>query len=331
VIIPAYNRARYLEEALASAAAQDLEELVVVVADNASEDDTPSVVARAIEAHGPGRVHYVRRETNIGWRANFNLAFADVTTEFALLLGDDDRLLPGALSRGVAALDREPSAGFAHAAFETIDEAGRRVETPDNWTYGLTSDTFESGSVFIARSMPWPTRVCVHTALIRRSAFQDPMWDPQDGLTGDCILWLRIALDWGVQYVATAAVQRRVHRGALSTGFGHLAGIDYIHEPDGVVWERDAKVRFIDRFASRLEDPQALRRDAYKGSRRDLARACRAYAGSSRRVGAGAIARSLRAQPAVLVESSLWRAIVKVLVGPRVSARLSRQPRPASP
>lgn len=324
VIIPTFNRAAYLEEAIASAASQDCADAVVIVADNASEDETRAVAERAIAQYGAERVEYVRREMNLGWNTNFNLAFAAVRSDYALLLGDDDRLLPGAVTRAVAALDRVPNAGFAHSAFETIDERGSLVDTATDWTKGLTVDTLERGATFIERTMPWATRVFTHGALIRHAAFPDVMWDPADGLSPDYFLWLRIALDWDVQYVAEPGAQRRVHLGALSTGLGGVTGGDYLVEPDAALTLRAGKLRFIDAYASRLDDPRALRRWAYRGSRRDLAAFSRAVAGRSRRDGLRALARAARLQPGFVFDPRTWRAIAKVIVGPRASARIRR-------
>jgi glycosyltransferase involved in cell wall biosynthesis len=323
VIIPTFNRATYLEEAIASAASQDCADAVVVVADNASEDDTRAVVERATERYGADRVEYVRRDTNIGWIANFNRAFSDVRSDFALVLGDDDRLLPGALTRAVAALDRAPGAGFVHSAFETIDEHGAIVDTATDWTKGLTEDTLELGAVFIERTIPWMTRVFTHSVLIRHTAFPDVMWDPADGLSPDYFVWLRIALDWDVQYLGTPGAQRRVHLGALSNAFGGFTSGDYLVEPDAALTLRAGKLRFIDAYASRLDDPRALRRAAYRGSRRDLAAFSRGAAGRSRVAGLRSLARTGRLQPGVVVDPWTWRALAKVVVGPRASARMT--------
>lgn len=323
VIIPTFNRASYLEESIASAASQDCADAVVVVADNASEDGTRGVVERAIEQYGADRVEYVRRDTNIGWVANFNRAFSDVGTDFALVLGDDDRLLPGALTRAVTALDHAPGAGFVHSAFETIDEHGATVDTSTDWTKGLTEDTLEPGPVFIERTIPWMTRVFTHSVLIRHTAFPEVMWDPADGLSPDYFVWLRIALDWDVQYLATPGAQRRVHLNALSSAFGSVTSGDYLVEPAAALTLRADKLRFIDTYASRLDDPRRLRRAAYHGSRRDLAAFTRGAAGRSRAAGLRSLARTSWLQPGVLVDPWTWRALAKVVVGPRVSARIT--------
>jgi len=321
VIIPTFNRASYLEESITSAASQDCADVVVVVADNASEDGTRDVVGHAIERYGTDRVEYVRRDTNIGWVANFNRAFSDVQTEFALVLGDDDRLLPGALTRAVTALDHAPGVGFVHSAFETIDEHGATVDTATDWTKGLREDTLEPGPVFIGRTIPWMTRVFTHSVLIRHTAFPEVMWDPADGLSPDYFVWLRIALDWDAQYLKTPGAQRRVHLGALSNALGSVRGGDYLVEPDAALTLRADKLRFIDTYASRLGDPRGLRRAAYRGSRRDLAAFSRGAAGRSRVAGLRSLAHTGRLQPGVVVEPWTWRAVAKVVVGPRASAR----------
>jgi glycosyltransferase involved in cell wall biosynthesis len=324
VIIPTFNRAAYLEEAIASAASQDFASAVVLVADNASQDDTQAVVDRAVTRYGADRVEYVRHDTNIGWNANASRALADVKTDFALVLGDDDRLLPGALTRAVAALDRAPGAGFVHSACETINENGDVVDAATDWTKGLVEDTLEPGAVFIERTIPWMARVFTLTVLLRHQALPDVIWDPADGLSPDYFLWLRIALDWDVQYLAEPSAQRRVHLGALSTGLGSVRGGDYLAKPDTALVLRAGKFRFIDTYASRLDDPGALRRAAYRGSRRDLAAFSRAAAGRSRVEGLRSLARTTRLQPGVVLDPWTWRALAKVVVGPRAAARLGR-------
>jgi hypothetical protein len=240
------------------------------------------------------------------------------------VLGDDDRLLPGSVSRAVAALDAAPTAGFVHSPCETIDAQGVKLDVLMDRTNGLTTDTLESGAEFIARSMPWGTRVFAQTALIRRTAYPDMLWDPADGLIADCFLWLRIAIDWDVMYLAEPGGQRRVHPDTLSSGFGELATADYLMEPAAAVALRDAKLHFIETHEGRLDDPRSLRRAVTHGFRRDLAAFDQAMAGRSRAAGFRSLARSARLAPGVLLESRTWRAAAKVVLGPRVSARLSR-------
>ncbi|MDP3713053.1 MAG: glycosyltransferase family A protein [Mycobacteriales bacterium] len=111
IVVPTFNRARFLEEALgeltaqwAALAADDRAAVDVVVVDNGSEDTTPEVTARFARA---GALRVVRRPVNIGpsntWRCT---EYAE--GDFVLIHSDDDVLLPDGLSTIVTALRSHP-------------------------------------------------------------------------------------------------------------------------------------------------------------------------------------------------------------------------------
>src|SRR5690349_22831899 len=90
VVIPTYNRARFLPGAIDSVLAQTFGDFRLLVADNASTDETEAIVAR----YEDPRIDYVRRDENLGITANHNLALRDVSTEYCLIVPDDDVLFP---------------------------------------------------------------------------------------------------------------------------------------------------------------------------------------------------------------------------------------------
>src|SRR5712691_7906116 len=67
VIIPTYNRARYLHQAIGSALEQPLEDLEVIVVDDGSTDDTRAIVNSYLDP----RLRYVYQD-NQGATAAFN-------------------------------------------------------------------------------------------------------------------------------------------------------------------------------------------------------------------------------------------------------------------
>jgi glycosyltransferase involved in cell wall biosynthesis len=70
VVIPTFNRARFLPVAVDSVLAQTYGDFRLLIADNASTDETADIVARYDDA----RIDYVRRPENLGITANHNLA-----------------------------------------------------------------------------------------------------------------------------------------------------------------------------------------------------------------------------------------------------------------
>lgn len=107
VFIPTYNRSGFLRECLTALLDQGLtrDELVVMVSDNASTDDTEQV-ARSFEDRL--QVVYRRNEANTSSMENINLAGSLVTTPYLSILCDDDLLPPGQLGRALRCLRAHP-------------------------------------------------------------------------------------------------------------------------------------------------------------------------------------------------------------------------------
>ncbi len=105
ICIPTYNRAKFLDEALESIAGQDgLENVEIVISDNASSDDTSAVVARWKDKLACD-VTYFRWDSNQGADANFLHVIDIASGEYCWLLGSDDKLADGAVSSLLPCLD----------------------------------------------------------------------------------------------------------------------------------------------------------------------------------------------------------------------------------
>ena len=90
VCIPTYNRSALLREALHSVLDQPLNDVEIIISDNASTDGTPEVVASFNE---PG-LKYYRSAVNMGAGLNHRTCVAYSTSPWILFLHDDDLLLP---------------------------------------------------------------------------------------------------------------------------------------------------------------------------------------------------------------------------------------------
>src|ERR687895_561679 len=91
VIIPAWNRAHLVCDAINSALDQRSGEVEVIVVDDASTDDTAGLLTRI---YGD-RVRLLRLLNRAGAGAARNAGFALATGEFVAFLDSDDVWLPG--------------------------------------------------------------------------------------------------------------------------------------------------------------------------------------------------------------------------------------------
>jgi glycosyltransferase involved in cell wall biosynthesis len=125
VIVPIYNQAGFIRETVESVLSQDHPNIELVLSDDGSTDGTSDVV-REYAAGEPERVKLVASEENTGIAGAFNRALDAHTGDYIAWLGGDDVMLPGKLSRQIAALEVHPEAiGCCHDAEVFDSESGR--------------------------------------------------------------------------------------------------------------------------------------------------------------------------------------------------------------
>lgn len=106
VVIPVLDRPDFLRRALASVAAQTLDDFECIIMNDGSAEPLEPVVREHDE-----RFVYVRREENGGPVASRLTGYAHVRAPIVAKLDSDDELLPHALERAAAMLAEHPGAG----------------------------------------------------------------------------------------------------------------------------------------------------------------------------------------------------------------------------
>jgi len=113
VVIPCYNQAHFLGEAIESVLAQSYRNFEVIVVDDGSTDGTPEVASRYEEAR-------LVRQENRGLAGARNRGLAEARGEYVVFLDSDDRLLAGALEAGVRELNAHPGCAFVSGHYRPI-------------------------------------------------------------------------------------------------------------------------------------------------------------------------------------------------------------------
>lgn len=109
VLMPTFNRAHYLAEALDSVLEQVPPPAEVIIIDDGSDDGTGDVAA----AYASRGVAYVRQD-NGGKATALNNGLGRATQEFVWIFDDDDIAAPGTLAALHQALVDDPDAGYAY-------------------------------------------------------------------------------------------------------------------------------------------------------------------------------------------------------------------------
>jgi glycosyltransferase involved in cell wall biosynthesis len=116
VIVPTFNRSRFIVDCLESLLAQTLPPAELIVVDDQSSDATRSVLA----TYGDRIVH-LETPSQLGKPGAVNLGLEHATGEYIWVFDDDDVALPDALARFTDALERHPECGFSWSPWFVAD------------------------------------------------------------------------------------------------------------------------------------------------------------------------------------------------------------------
>lgn len=122
VVIPCFNHARFVAEAIESARAQSWTDTEVIVVDDGSTDESASVARRFPDVR-------LVSQSNQGLARARNAGLHASSGDVLIFLDADDRLWPDAAGASVAALKAAPTAMMTVGRCRLIDEEGRPLLT----------------------------------------------------------------------------------------------------------------------------------------------------------------------------------------------------------
>lgn len=124
VLIPLYNRAKYIRETLESVLQQDYEDIEIICVDDGSTDGGDKLLE---DYAAQGRIIMFRHEggVNKGQSASLNVALQHATGEYIAILDSDDLFVEGKIAKQVAFLESNKKIGLVYGNGKAIDANGR--------------------------------------------------------------------------------------------------------------------------------------------------------------------------------------------------------------
>lgn len=181
VIIPTYNRADTLPEAVESVLAQTYRDFEIVIIDDGSTDGTGEIMRREFEANPFVKI---LSKDNGGASKARNYGIQRSRSEFIAFVDSDDILLPEKLERQVAVMDSHPEAGLCFTDF--LIWGGPKDGSTFFTEVGFQGDATLEGLLY-GPFLPGPT------PMIRRSCLeQTDLFDPAFEVAHDFDLWIRL-------------------------------------------------------------------------------------------------------------------------------------------
>jgi glycosyltransferase involved in cell wall biosynthesis len=227
IVIPAYNAEKYLAETLTGVLAQTFSDWELLLIDDGSTDATAEIAARY--ARRDSRIRLVRQENRgLPGARNRGIAASDPASAYLIFLDADDLWEPDALEALHAAHRADPDAGMVYGFARYIDAQGcpvnpSELESTFTQRYQLQQDTLIV--------IPWEAPTTFETllfnntirtpglALIPRSTLQAAgLFDPEGAGVADWDMWLRIALYGRITLLPRIVLAYRLHAGNMSRG-----------------------------------------------------------------------------------------------------------------
>jgi glycosyltransferase involved in cell wall biosynthesis len=204
VVIPAYNAAETIGEALRSVLAQTYRRFEALVIDDGSNDATPQIAGGSRDE----RVKVIS-VPNGGVAKARNLGIQEARGEFVAFLDADDVWLPWKLDRQVAALRSNPAVGLCFTGARRVDSGLRPIgDIPANGYRDYCEALLLHANIVSAGSS---------SVVMRRGPLQDAgSFDPRFSQCADWELWLRLSRRIQFLPISEPGVLYRVHEARMS-------------------------------------------------------------------------------------------------------------------
>ena len=152
VVMPSYNHAKYLRDAVDSVLSQDYPALELLVFDGGSQDGTVEI----LKSYGD-RLQFIS-ERDRGQADAINRGLTRATGDILCWLNSDDMFIPGVIPRVVRAFEDSPQAEFVYGRGWDIDESGRIIGEAgvlafDLWRLIHQRNFIQQPSCFFRRSL----------------------------------------------------------------------------------------------------------------------------------------------------------------------------------
>jgi glycosyltransferase involved in cell wall biosynthesis len=199
IVVPVFNGARYLREALDSLLAQQYPHVEVIAVDDGSTDETPAILGTYAD-----RVRVLRQD-NRGQAAAMNAGWSASRGEVLSYLSADDRLRPEAVATAVQALERDTAALAVYGDYALIDPTSAPLRV-------VHAPPFVHAQVVATGECPPGPGV-----FIRREAHaRAGPWDERLHQVPDLDYWMRLGLHGAIVHVPSVLAEFREHDASAS-------------------------------------------------------------------------------------------------------------------
>lgn len=203
VIIPTYNRAQFIREALNSVLIQTFVDFELILVDDASTDNTEEIIS----SFSDNRIIYTKNDTNLERSTSRNIGIQRATGQYICFLDSDDLYLKNHLQVLYKNIQEKenPKALLLVNAYDMVDGIIAERDCPEIAKYNKYH--------FILTYTFNPPRMCIHKDILETITF-----DPFINICEDVDIALRIAKNYPIIQINERTVIYNLHPGTFTLG-----------------------------------------------------------------------------------------------------------------
>lgn len=200
IVLPCYNGATYLEEALKSCFLQTYQNLEFIYVDDCSTDDSCKIAERLQQEYPELKLEILRNEENLGLPATLNIGHQAAKGEYLTFTSDDNLLLPETIAQLYGKLI-ETSSDVVYADYLNINDQGESLNRMK--LEAVSSVLFHNpvGACFLYK----------RTVFEKLGGFDESLFRLED-----YDFWLRASTQFRFSHFPKVLYQYRQHRGSLT-------------------------------------------------------------------------------------------------------------------
>jgi glycosyltransferase involved in cell wall biosynthesis len=233
VVLPCYNAALYVEEAVRSIMCQTYSNLEILLIDDCSTDNTSAILLRL--AQEDKRITIIRNEQNLKLVKTLNKGIDEAKGKFIARMDADDISLPERIEKQVEFMLLHPEVDLCGTNYSIIDGKGNKIEA--SVTMPLTSKE-------IATALLFTCPIGHPTVLFKKDTIQNlGKYDEKMINIEDYELWLRVAANGLIVNLPEPLLKYRWHGDNIS-----IVGRDVKRSSVNLAITKNSNFGFAEKF-----------------------------------------------------------------------------------
>ena len=205
VIIPTYNRSRYILESIESILAQTYSCYEIIIVDDGSTDNTREILMPLVKED---TIQYIYQQ-NQGEASARNHGINVAKGKYIAFLDSDDLFIPTKLKKQVEFLDTHPEVAFVHSCYSKFRDSGIDL--------GYRDTSKITGKVYPDILLKWAPLIAVPSVLVRAKVLSElGGFDTNLRWGTDLDMWRRITKRYPIGVIPEVLTEIRVHYGNIS-------------------------------------------------------------------------------------------------------------------